>query len=410
VKTQFVVALFLLGLGARVAHAQAGASVGSGAPTTEVKQEGPPRFYGLGLDFALFDGTGLNAVNYNNSLSMYFVPTWAAGHYFDPMRRTRFSTFTVSLRFALTRPLAGYDDANYSEYSDNGYAVRCSNLAPSSSGTVDPNQVRRCQYDSNFRWDPGDLWLSFSNPKIYQIPYALIDINPGVRLVFPTSLESRYQTMRLSATALLGASRRLLGDKLKFGYTFGFTKYFHEWTTPGESPDGAPLRDQLVTNGYEFSDIAPNTNSFLADPSRVGTIGGYNPDFGFTHYFTVDYAPTEKWSISLLYLLFDTFAYPAHLNNVGVGVGDTTNVEANCRTVSQGPCGRGHKDTQVLWITVGYQVTDYLGLSLSWINWAPLRYPDNSYRQGVISTDYNAFTQVNFGATLSIEKLAGKFL
>ena len=64
------------------------------------------------------------------------------------------------------------------------------------------------------------------------------------------------------------------------------------------------------------------------------------------------------------------------------------------------------RDSQVLWISLSYQATDWMGLSLSWINWAPAQKPDSSYRQGFISTDYNAFTTVQLGVTFTVDEIA----
>ncbi len=383
----------------------------SGAPggSIEVKKEAPTRFYGFGLDFTMWDSTGLNAVNYSNSMAFLFEPSWNLGKVFFP--GTRFSRLAIAGRWLINREFAGYDEAQYSQYSNNGYAVRCSNLTPSTNGgTVDPNAVNRCQYDSAYRTDQGDIWLTVKNPKIVTIPYAQININPSIRFVLPASAESRYQTMYFSMSPAIGANRSFFDGKLTVGYSFLFTKYFNQYTTPGQATDGAPLRDTLVSNNLQFADIAPTNANFLTDPSHVGTIGGYNPNYGFMHIFAVDVAPTDKLSISALYLLIDTFAYAAQCQYTVNGqpydlctAGDQVaqNSGSNILRV-------GHKDSQVLWITVGYQVLDWLNINAAWINWAPQRKPDGSLRQPFISTNYDAFTSISLGATVTIEKAAAK--
>ena len=37
------------------------------------------RFYGFAMDYSLYDATSLNAVNYTNEISMYFLPRWNLG-------------------------------------------------------------------------------------------------------------------------------------------------------------------------------------------------------------------------------------------------------------------------------------------------------------------------------------------
>jgi len=67
-----------------------------------------------------------------------------------------------------------------------------------------------------------------------------------------------------------------------------------------------------------------------------------------------------------------------------------------------------HRDAQWFWLTASYQINDWLGASIALITISPQRKPDGSLRQPFISTDYNAFSQVSFGLTLSIEKAAAK--
>ncbi len=369
----------------------------------------PDRFHGLSFDYSVYDESGLNAVNYKNAVTQYFEPGWEVGRAF--FAGTRWERLTLAGRFALTRALKSYDPANYASFSDGGYAVRCSKLAVAQNGTVDPTQVRRCQYSSDYRWDYGDVRLTLSNPDLISLPLG-IHFDPAVRAIVPVSLESRYATLVTSATALLGFSRAFLGDSLTASYTFGATKHFHRYTTAGESQGGA-LPDALVTSGYGAADVQSTTANFLADPSRLGTLGDLNPSFGFLHYFEIDYS-RGRFNFSALYILIDTFSYAARCGPGQYG-GVTTDPCANAGAVARGAngvgaAGRAIRDEQVLWLTAGFQLEDWIALSLSWINWAPLRFADNSYRQPFISTNYDAFTTVNLGFTISATKAAAHFI
>ena len=71
---------------------------------------------------------------------------------------------------------------------------------------------------------------------------------------------------------------------------------------------------------------------------------------------------------------------------------------------------QGHADSQIFWATVSYQALDWLGVSLSLITASPQRHPDGTPRQPFLSVDYNAFSQVSFGATVSLEKAAAKLI
>ncbi len=248
------------------------------------------------------------------------------------------------------------------------------------------------------------------NPKIITIPYALININPGLSLVLPTSAESQYATLRAAPGASLGATRSFLDGKLTIGYSFWFTKYFQQYTTPGVRTDGPQLQQQVVAAGYEYTDVESTTANFLADPAHVGTIGGYNPNYSFRHTFSVDINPIEKLSISALYILIDAFAYAAPCQTTINGVPyDLCNAgDAVAANSGSNILRVGHKDSQIFWLTVGYDVFDWLNVNIAWINSSPQRKPDGSLRQPFISTDYDAFTTINLGASISIEKAAAK--
>lgn len=411
-RTKLLLVISLLLVDGAAQAQLSGESKGNSVTGTEIKKGSRPKFGGVQLDFSISDGTGLNQQNYNNSLSLFFEPTWAIGKMW--LRGTRFSTLSLSARFFLDRQLRGYNEGAYSEYSDNGLAVRCSNLQVATNGTIDPRQVQRCQYDSNYRWDYSDLWFTLRNPRIYTIPVVKINLNPSIRGIIPVSAESRYETMRFVLSGFLGANRAFLSDRISLGYTFGFTKYFHEYTTPGQARTGAPLQDALISNGYQYSDIAPTTVNFLTDPSHVGTIGGYNADFGFQHMFNASFDITSKLNLDVLYIIRNTYAYEAKCGLQEYG-GVITDACANANAAAKvsngvGTAGRGHSDTQILWITLGYQVFDWFNINVSWVNWAPLRKPDNSFRQGIISTNYDAYTNILIGTTFSIDKILGKFL
>ena len=58
------------------------------------------------------------------------------------------------------------------------------------------------------------------------------------------------------------------------------------------------------------------------------------------------------------------------------------------------------------WATINYQPWEWIGFSVAWINSSPMWKPDSTYRQGIISTDYNAFTTVSFGTSISIDHFA----
>ena len=220
-----VLACALLLLVAAPARGQAPAGRSTVA-ATDVKKDEKVRFYGFALDYAIYDGSALNGVNYSNSVDQYFMPSWNFGKVW--FKGTRWERVGLGGRFVLSHALAGYDEASQSQYSDHGFAVRCSTIQTSSNGgRLDPSQVQRCQYGHNYRWDYGDILLSLRAPRIYTVPKALINLNAALFGTIPTSIESRFQTLRFALSPSLGVNRTFLSDKITLGYSFTFTKVFH---------------------------------------------------------------------------------------------------------------------------------------------------------------------------------------
>jgi hypothetical protein len=161
---------------------------------------------------------------------------------------------------------------------------------------------------------------------------------------------------------------------------------------------------------YFFSNsIDPN------DPNPFNATGiGRNSSYSFQHIFNVEVHPTEKLTISVLYILNDAFRYPVPDTWTDPNTGMTYNTYETGMAVA-GNSGSnilrtGHSDTQILWASIGYDLTDWMDVSLAWINASPQRKPDGSLRQPFFGTDYNAFSQLNFGFNFVIERLGSKLL
>ena len=392
---------------------------GPGAPNTasvtsiESTGSGKPRFYGLTFDLTTADGSGLNSVghNYRNDFVWYFEPAWNIGQMY--LRGTRWRALQLQARFSVTANVSGTDEANFTGYSNStGPQGTCGSPSINDNGgAVNPGTVAYCNPPpNNRRADYSDLWLTLRSPRIYTVPKIAVYLNPALRVVLPTSLESQYATMVMSFTPSISVGRTFWHDKLRAGYGFGFTKFIHRYTTPQLNPSAG---GQASTIGGNYHDGAygAGLSNFYLDPSRVGTIGGYNPSFTLTHTISGGVQINDKWSVDVLYLIVDAFSYDhsctMQVNGITYNTcsaGDA--VAANSNASLSRP---GHRDSQVFWATIGYQPVDWLGLSLAWINWAPLQKPDTSYRQGLISTDYNAFTTIQLAATITVDKLAARY-
>jgi hypothetical protein len=385
------------------------------ASVLEAKKEKAVPFYGFAFDFTMADSSGLNSIgeNYRNDLNFYFEPTWNVGPRF--LRNTAFKSLMVAGRFAVTQNLSGTEESNFGSQVNSGPETPCFNGTPSTQGgTINPSQVPYCHpAANNRRTDYSDIWLTLRAPKIYTIPVVGININPSIRFIFPTSLESRFATLRMGWTTSLALGRSFWKDRISVGAGFGITKNFHDKTTQqiyasngstgGTTTQGGNFYDQAAANGI---------SNFYVDPSRTSNIGGYNVSYAMLGSFTAAAHINDKWSFDVLYILIGNFTYGPDQCNVSIGNGQTTNVCANNAAVMQGQGISQHTnhDAQVFWATLAYQPLDYLGISLAWINWAPLTYSNSTYRQGIISTNYDAYTTVQLGVTVTLDKLGAKFL
>jgi hypothetical protein len=411
---------FLIGLGlvfglvGAVETAYAGAG---GQPTVSgsVEDEKAPKqlpFYGLSFDFTVSDGTGLNSVgqNYRNDLAFYFEPSWAVGARF--LKHTWAKTLTLAARFAVTQELSGTDDASFNGSSNAGPHGTCSNINPI-NGVVDPTQVGYCNPASNDRRaDYSDLWLTVKMPRVYTIPKAEIAISPAVRFIFPTSMQSRFQTLVMGITPSLSLSRGFWKDRIHIGYGVGYTKNIHQSTIAGLDPKTGGSAATDGSNPYDGA-VGTSISNFYADPSRVSSVGGFNVSQSVSQTFSGSIQITDKLGFDALYILVSPFTYvegnycTTMVNGQPYdlcGAGDSVAASSGS-TLNRGTKGM----TQVLWLTLGYQALDWLNVSVAWINWAPTYYGNGSYRNGFISTDYNAFTTVQLGMTVTIDKLAQRF-
>jgi hypothetical protein len=380
------------------------------APTTvasvsaEVKKDIPPRFYGFAFDLSFWDGSNLNAVNYSNIFAFLFEPVWNFGKV--AFKDTRFASMALAGRLVMEIPFFTYDEAYIDPTSDNGLPQPCSNVTTSTNGgLVDPTAFQRCGTYRKYRAHFGDALLTLKNPKIVEIPYAKINVNPSITFSLPTSLESQFANLYLGVGAGLGVTRSFFDGKLTVGYSFGATKFFHQYNVPVYRTN--PIGDGAITNNYDTQ--TGFSQGYIGDPTYLGNSASFNSDYGFRHTFLADLAPTDKIGVTALYILIDTFKNaPEHCdityNGQSYNICDSTNAVAGVPVQFH-----GHPiPSQVIWITAGYQALDWLNVNIAYITWSPTRFPDNSPRQPFFSADYNGFSSVSLGATISIDKAAAK--
>jgi hypothetical protein len=401
VKRHLILIALILGLLGMAAVASADTLSPTGNLSAgEVEKKKPEQvpFAGFGIDLTVADGSGLNSVghNYRNDLNFYFEPTWKVGARY--LAHTRWKTLQIAGRFSVTQNLSGTDEANFSGRSNLAGPQGTCGAMQNPDGTW---YVPYCNPAPNDRrTDYSDIWLTIRNPKIYTIPKLEININPSIRFILPSSEESRYATLIMGITPSVSLSRSFWKDRISLSYGLGFTKNFHRYTSPSLNPDQSGTASTIGGNYYDGA-YGAGISNFYNDPTRVGETGAYNTSFSVMNSFSGGFQFTDKVGFDALYILISPFAYDHACTQVIQGYTIDT-----CRFGD--PSARKGM-SQVLWLTLGYQALPWLGLAVAYINWAPTYHPDGSYRQGVISTDYNAFTTVQLIATLTVEKLATAF-
>jgi hypothetical protein len=388
----------------------AGVARGQGAGLT-VKASGadkPPRFYGFTGEITFADASGLNGVgqNYRNDLTWYFQPRWQIGRMF--LRGTRWAGLTLAARFIVTQNLTGVDPQNF---SGNG--------GPSPMGTcgvLDPTTVGYCNYEQPARrTDYSDLWLTLAAPRIYTIPKLGLNLNPSLRFILPTSLQSRQANTVMSITAFLGLGRAFFNGKWRVGYSFGFNKWFQTQPT-GSRPYS---NGQVVVQGGNPWDGGAGANlaNFLLDPTSGSAVdrsgeGTWNTNFTLQNIFSTGVQLHEKVSFDLLYFTGSSQGVtgPCTVQVQGYTI-DTCATGAAVASSSGTWLDRpGWRHSQVLWASLDYNPLDWLTLTLAYITVAPMYHPNGTYQQAIISADYNAYTTVQLGATFAIDGIAAKVI
>src|SRR5262249_11873898 len=139
------------------------------------------------------------------------------------------------------------------------------------------------------------------------IPRAQLEVSPSVRFVIPISKQSRLSTLRLGVTGSVGFGRSFLQEKLRLGYGFGFTKNFHQYSTPGIAPGDAGTGAELGDNPYNGV-MGVGLSNLYTDASRVG-MSGFNSSFSFSNSINGSYKIDDDWSVDGTYMWTDGFSY-----------------------------------------------------------------------------------------------------
>ena len=144
-------------------------------------------------------------------------------------------------------------------------------------------------------FDPYDLQLSVSDPKLWTIPLLEADVSAGLTFFLPISYASRQVTQRWLAMRLaLGVNRRL--GALNVSYGLSLRRSFN----------GSMVTVQTRSLG-RGSDPVPTGQGSIAFGS-----GYANTEWELQNSFAFDFSFLERWSLSYSIGLLHIFKYTIH--------------------------------------------------------------------------------------------------
>lgn len=227
-----------------------------------------------------------------------------------------------------------------------------------------------------------DLYLDVVYNPIYTIPRLDLDIGVGLRVMFPTSLESRADDRYLA----LGPDLRLgrvfdVLDGLVLAYTFRYMGYLSRYTDQSVEP--VPLSPCIGSDPL---------------PSCMHS-GKMNPQHSFSNaiLLSLDFL-RDQWrpmNFSIMVIFFNTLNYRPPATSVDVlAGGGSVDVPANDDAV---------RHVASIWyiFELGLEITDYLSVAIGTSTFSPQLRPNSTYE----TPFFNRYTNVYVDLTLGLERM-----
>ena len=276
----------LLGLLASPAMAQenVGAQKGKGQAAT---------LAGFDLNFTLWESSGLDfsPEAYSNQLTLVFEPRYNlgkrlfAGRWAEPL--------SLSLRLLLTWELAGNDPGFRESSFASPTLLREVPEQVAIAQVQDPAATPYGRVDgAERRLYVSDLWVSLVHGRLATIAKLGVEVGTSLRVVLPTSRESRTGGLHAAPSLALFLHRKL--RRFSLDYSFRTVKYFYSSTT---APIGGGPPGPVLVGGREI------------EPYRPLHSGIATPEWGFVNGFTVGVELPKGFSLDLNYFLFNVLTY-----------------------------------------------------------------------------------------------------
>ncbi|MFH2008867.1 MAG: hypothetical protein ABI333_19925 [bacterium] len=362
----------------------------------------PLQGFSLRLGYRLSTGLNFEPDNASLDMSYQFKLGWAIGARFAP--KSWLKHFTASLRLNLSHQPAGSNPYYRTGNTDPSYRLAMSDEVPIGDTGYFLSQGGVAAVPRTVDGNPrtarvSDLMLTFQHGELYKIPKVGIAFDGLIRFMFPTSVSSRNATMFFAMTFALGASRTFkfkagkVKQSLMLGYTFGFSKYFHEYKT-GKV---VPIEQDFTLEGATIEETLANVGI-----SR-------NPDYAFSNDFFITYGIYKGVSLTLSYGLLSYRTYKFDCDPIQYNINDPgafDDICANNRELNPSITDTGWRDMHGFSATLSYQPLPYLGFMLMLATQAPQRMPNSSsIQQPFLVTNRNGYSSLMLTMYLTLDKL-----
>ncbi len=381
----------------------------SGGQKPQVKKKATTEgmnLYGLNFTFTLQSLNALTNQWEGMEWVLYykFKLDWRFGHVY--FHKKALAGLKLTVGFNVSNELVGTDPRYRStSFPDANYAGTQSQYLPiQDQGGYLPDSGAHPQYQVSGayrRTDYSDISLSLTNDSWYVIPKAKINIDGGIGLMIPTSLQSRNKGLRTYFMASMGLSRFFklpytLG--LGLGYNFYWVHYFWEYDTPS------------ISDNYDSWEAENAGASGADDYDYVST--RFNVHDAVSNGFWVSFSFLKKFTLLASYEYIWLAPYQSDKYcEVDLGGGLTTNACENTYEVR----GYGQaapwelRNYQIFTMLLSYKPLPYLKGTIGFVTQAPERKPDSrTYQQAFLNLNYNRYSMFTVYLTLYTDQLIKK--
>jgi len=195
---------------------------------------------------------------------------------------------------------------------------------------------------------PSDTFLTVKYQNVVKIPWAEIGVSSFVRIGAPTSYESQYRNLYLSAAFGFDLTR-LIGP-VYLAYTFRFNKNFNKYTVATVPKDAD--RPVIAARSGGAEDLG----------GSIAT-GANNLSFSVYNSLMASLILSDEWTLTLQWAIANAWTYYA-------GPDDVYKAPA-------AKAGRGQRDVMYGVVDVTYQPWPYVGFSLGLSTQQPVKTADN---------------------------------